>query len=634
MKENQVEIRNEPLLTQDCGPKDHALGKWPGRKQALNVITGLRGRIGSIVWFALVFELFRFLVLAPLGAVTLRVFLERWGRCSVGNFEVLAFLLSPPGLVALVAISAIALTSFYLQIGGLLLLLADQRATLGSTVTSLARHFFRLLGLGLRQFVILSALALPFLGAIAGVLGWLWSGRDLNGLLVLKPPVFWIGVVLSGCVGASYAAAAGYLQLQWLLAVPAVLLEPQTGAGEALRLSRQRTRGKLIPMLRLVLVWLAAVAVLSSVLMGGLRIGSDWLLDHVGVSLPVLLPVTAVVLILHTLVAVLLSAVNTASFASLQLVLYRELSGLALPNQESLPPPTGTLARLPGRWLVVSLSVAVLGTVGLVCSVVLARVRLEEHMEITAHRGGAAAAPENTVAAIRQAIADQADWAEIDVQRTADGAIVVLHDSDLVRVGRSPLRVSASTLAQIKSIDVGSCFGEKFRGERVPTLDELLVAADNKIRLNIELKPGGPSDVAPLVNAVLDSVKAAGITDRCRLCSQSYESLQLARRIQPGIPVGFIAGAQLGELSQLEVNFLMVAQRLATRSCVESAGVRGIEVHAWTINNPDALVPLLDRGVGNLITDDPAAMRRRLQEVERLSPAERLLLRARNWLAD
>jgi len=278
--------------------------------------------------------------------------------------------------------------------------------------------------------------------------------------------------------------------------------------------------------------------------------------------------------------------------------------------------------------------VALVGTVGLVCFALLARVRLEERLEITAHRGGAAVAPENTVAAIRQEIAAQADWAEIDVQRTADGAIVVLHDSDLLRVGRLPQRVSESTLSQIKSLDVGSRFGEKFRGERVPTLDELIAAAGRGIRLNIELKPNGREDVAPLVYAVLESVKRAGITDRCRLCSQSYDSLQLARQLEPGVHVGFIAGAQLGDLSKLDVNFLMVSQRLATRKLADAAGARGMEIHAWTINDPQLLIPLLDRGVANIITDDPAAMRRRLEEVQQLSPAERLLLRARNLLAD
>lgn len=598
------------------------------------VVASLRGRIGSIVGFALAFELLRFVVLAPLGAGMLRLFLDRWGRCSVGNFEVVAFLLSPPGWAAAIALGTAALTISYLEIGGLLLVLADRRATMVGVIVALGGRFFRLLALGLRQFVILLALAVPFLAAMAGVLAVLWSGHDLNGLLVLKPPIFWIGVVLGAGLGAGYAVAGGWLLLCWLFAVPTVLFEPASGAGEALRRSRQRTHGKRLALLGPVLVWLAAVLLLSSALMGGLHWGSGWVLDRAGLSLPVVLPVTAAVLMLHTLVGALLSVVSTASFAALLWVLYRETAGLPAPAAGGVPQTVGLLARLPARWLLAGSAAALVGAGGLICYGLLARVRLDERLEITAHRGGANLAPENTLAAVRQAIEVQADWAEIDVQRTADGAVVVLHDSDLIRVAGVPQRVAESTLAQLKALDVGSHFGQEFRGERVPTLDEVLAVVGRRIRLTIELKPGGPDDVAPLVQAVLDAVKRARLTDRCRLCSQSYDSLQLARQLEPGLPIGFIAGAQLGDLSGLDVNFLMVAQRLATRRLVTAAGARGMEVHAWTVNDPDALLPLLDRGVNNIISDDPAALRRRLAEVQQLSVSERLLLRARNLLAD
>ncbi len=600
----------------------------------VRAIANLRGRIGAIVRLALAFELLRFLVLAPLGAGVLRMFLERWGRCSVGNFEIIAFLLTPAGLAGMLAMGTVALTTFHLQIAGLILLLADRGTTLRSIFGALATRVVRLLALGLRQLLFLTGLAAPFVAVIAGTLLWLWADYDLNGLIVVKPPVYWIGVVFSGFLAAIYALAGGYLALQWLFALPTVLFEPHIGAGEAMRLSRQRTKDGLLSILRLGLLWLAGNALLYGMLMGGLRTGSDWLLDRVGLSLPVLLPVTALVLILHTLVAVLLSAISTASFASLVLVLYRAAVGQPSAAPDSLPLASGILARLPARWLIGGSAALLAGAVGLVSYGLVARVQLHENLEITAHRAGAMLAPENTVAAIRKAIEAGADWAEIDVQRTADDAVVVLHDSDLMRVGGERRRVSESTLAEIKAIDIGSHFGAEFKGERVPTLDEALAAAGDRIRFNIELKPGSAADVEPLVRTVLNSTDRAGITGRCQLCSQSYESLQLARQLKPGLQVGFIAGARLGDLSKLDVAFLMVSQRLATRTLVDSGRARRVDVHAWTINNPDALLPLLDRGVANIITDDPAALRRRLEEVQEQGPAARLLLRARNFLAD
>jgi len=621
-------------LGQHGGQEDRILGKRPLRERTLDLMSSLHGRIGPIVRFALAFELLRLLILAPLGAGILRLSLERWGRCSVGNFEIIAFLLSPPGAAALVGVGTIGLTTFYLEIAGLMLLLADRHAAWWSVFPAIGKRLLLVLGLGLRQVVFLIALAAPFLGAIGAVLKALWAGHDLNGLIVLKPPVFWIGVAVGTSLAATYALIAGRLLLRWLLALPAILFEPGTWGGGAMRLSTRRTRGRLVHMLGFVMAWLVAVVLLWVVLMSGLRFGSGWLLDRVGLSLAVLLPVTAVLLIVHTLVAALLSVIGSASFAALVMVLYRETVGGPLSDQETPGPAPDLLARLPVPWRIAGVTAVLVGAVGLICYAVLARVRLQEHLEITAHRCGAAMAPENTVAAIRKAIEVGADWAELDVQRTADGAIVVLHDADLVRVGGLQQRVAESTLSQIKSVDVGSRVSEEFRGERVPTLDELIAAAGGRIRLNIELKPNGPDDVSPLVRAVLDSLKRAGVTERCRLCSQSYEGLQLARRMEPGLQLGFIAGGRLGDLSKLDVNFLMVAERLVTRKLAETAAVQGMEVHAWTINDPDSLVPLLDRGVANIITDDPAAMRRRLEEIQQLGPAERLLLRARNLLAD
>lgn len=621
-------------MSQISGLEKRATGNGTSGRRTLPAVNGLRGRFGTIVRFALAFELLRWLILAPICAAMLRLSLERWGRCSVGDFEIIAFLLSPPGMAGLLAVGSIGLTIFYLEIAGLMLLLADAHAPWWHAFPAIGKRIVPLLGLGLRQLIILMALAAPFLGAIGVALKVLWADRDLNGLLVLKPPVFWVGLAVSVCLGGIGTLIGGYLLLRWSLALPAVLFEPGPRGGRAMRLSAQRTRGRLASVLGSVVVWLAIVVLLSGVLMGGVRVGSGWLLDHAGPSLAVALLLTAVVLILHALTDALLSVFSSAGLASLLLVLYRRMAGAPLPHQAAFGPKPGRLVRLPARWWFVGATAVVAGTVGLACYFMLARVRLEEPLEITAHRGGAAAAPENTLAAIRKAIEAGADWAEIDVQRTSDGAVVVLHDSDLDRVGGVRQRVADSTLAQIQAVDIGSRFSGEYRGERVPTLDQLIAAAGQEIRLNIELKPNGKNDVVPLVQVVVDSIKRAGIVNRCRLCSQSYEGLQMARKMEPGLQVGFIAGGQLGDLSGLDVDFLMVAERLATRKLAEAAGIRGIEVHAWTINDPDLLVPLLDRSVANIITDDPAAMRHRLEEVRALSPAERLLLRARSLLAE
>ena len=120
-------------------------------------------------------------------------------------------------------------------------------------------------------------------------------------------------------------------------------------------------------------------------------------------------------------------------------------------------------------------------------AIALQSVRLEDDVEIMAHRGSSWAAPENTMAAFRQAIADGADWIELDVQETADGAVVVLHDSDFMKLAGNKLKIWDATMDDLKDIDIGSRFAPEFKDERVPTLGEVLDECKGKIQVNIEL---------------------------------------------------------------------------------------------------------------------------------------------------
>jgi glycerophosphoryl diester phosphodiesterase len=257
---------------------------------------------------------------------------------------------------------------------------------------------------------------------------------------------------------------------------------------------------------------------------------------------------------------------------------------------------------------------------------------IKDPVEITAHRAGALRAPENTVAAIRQAIADKADWAEIDVQRTADDKLIVAHDTDLLRAGGGNRRIDQSTLAEIQALDVGSQFSSQFAGERIPTFEDVLAAAGDKLRLNVELKPHGAADDIPLATRTVAAIQKAGLVKSCRICSQSYQAIQAARQIEPRIQIGFIAGAAVGDLAKLDVDYLMVNVELAQRALIDRAAVNDVAIHAWTVNKADLVARLVDDGVANIITDDAPLIRARLDEVQSLSPTERLLLRARREL--
>lgn len=590
------------------------------------VLVQARRRIGPLIAFSVAFSMMESAILGPLAAGIMRLALDTWGRCSVGNFEIVAFALSPIGLAGLTLFAAAQLATLYLRLSGLIAVLSGDGPGLWHTAM-VARRAPILIRLNLVQAVIYIILAAPFAAATAFAYFWLWGDQDLNRLVVTRPPEFWRGVVVMGGLLLAYAVVFASLYLRWLFSIPAVLFEDAPNAWAALRSSARRTRGRIGLLAATVLGAVGVFAAIAAAVTWTMGAVSGWALHHAGGSLRRAIPMTAALLVGNGLVAAGLGALAALIFAGIILIRYREAGGVA--------PQTRAVANDP-RWsrgaLALSAVAAVLATLSALR--VLEDSRVVDTIEITAHRAGAAVAPENTLAALRRAIDDGAEWAEIDVQLTADGQLAVIHDSDLIRVGGANLRVADSTLEQLQQVDIGSSFDPQFTGERIATLEEFLEAAGTEIGLNIELKASDSSQIPALVDRVLEAIRESGGAGRHRICAESFRALQLIRRRDPDIEIGSVAGAVLGDPSRLDVDYLMVERRLATRTLVDRAKLRDVKIHAWTVNDPDRLSALIDNGVANVITDNVAAIRDRLSELRDLEPLERLLLRARNGLVE
>ena len=577
------------------------------------------------------------MVLAPAAATILNLCLRSWGRASAGNFDMAAFFLSPAGLASILGVGCVLVSSLYFELAGLVRLLADHRVHWWEAFRGTTRLFPRLLQLGLVQVAMYLALAVPFLAGIGLVYWWLWSGKDLNGLIVLKPPAFWWGAGIAASIAVIYAIALLWLVLRHLFALPILILEPPGTSSAVLRASAERSRGMLPQSLGTLAGWFVMQSLLASIVMGLFQALLVSILKRGAGSISAVILVTGLVLLLQALGSTLVSVLGSVSLAGVLLRLYRRATpAIRSPEKENWP--QGASLAVHSRMELVGWKLAA----GLLAGVVIAALgslwamrglRIDDRLQITAHRAGAIAAPENTVAALKQAIADRADWAEIDVQLAADREIVVMHDIDLARVGGGNRRVDQASLAEIQALDVGMLFGEQFKGERVPTLRQMLAAAGDHIRLNIELKPHGRGDAAELTRRVIEQLREVQLVSRCRLCSQSYEGLQQARQLEPQLELGYIEGAGVGDSTLLDVDFLMVKSSLATPQFVARAAQRGKQVHAWTVNDPEQVAHLLDAGVANLITDKPALMRSQLEQIRALSAPERLLLRTANAIA-
>jgi glycerophosphoryl diester phosphodiesterase len=237
---------------------------------------------------------------------------------------------------------------------------------------------------------------------------------------------------------------------------------------------------------------------------------------------------------------------------------------------------------------------------------------------IFAHRGSKAHAPENTLAAFELAIKQKADAIELDVKLCADGHVVVMHDSTVDRTtdGTGPVR--KLPLAALKELDAGSYFDVAFRGEPIPTLEEVLEAVGKRIPINIELTNyASPSDSLPA--KVAELVTRHGLERQVMFSSFNPLALVRVRRYFPKIPNGLlgldgIAGAwtrtRLADLIPHEALHPWVGN--VDEALVKWTHGRGRRLHVYTVNDPGQMSDLYAWGADGIFTDDPLLARETL----------------------
>lgn len=233
---------------------------------------------------------------------------------------------------------------------------------------------------------------------------------------------------------------------------------------------------------------------------------------------------------------------------------------------------------------------------------------LLSNVQITAHRGSSREAPENTMAAMMAAVDQLADYVELDVQETLDGALVLCHDSSLKRVAGVNRPVSALTLEQIRELDVGSWFSPEFEGEQIPTLEEVMEYCKGKLNLNIEVKYSGKDSLLP--EKVAGLITDYEMEDQCVVSSVSLSYLKRIKDQNPDVRTGCIISAAYGNYySSDATDFISIRSSFVNEKMIRAIHEEGKEVHAWTVNSKSELERMKMLGVDNVITDRPVLAR-------------------------
>lgn len=257
-------------------------------------------------------------------------------------------------------------------------------------------------------------------------------------------------------------------------------------------------------------------------------------------------------------------------------------------------------SRLAGWVMAVSLIVA---CISLMLSAFHAGF-INPHVQIVGHRGAGHAAPENTLAALEKAMELGADAAEIDVQLSQDGKLVLLHDKSFLRTTGVDVRPLDAPLAHLQTLDAGSHFSAAYRGEKVPSLAQALAFAKGKLHLMIELKVNG--DMPRMVDRLIKLIEDGSYHDGVTVGSLDLDALHLLESKAPQIKTTAILVALFGSLSEIPTDsYSLEASQIHETRLLEIAKAQKT-VFAWTPNTEDELSKLLQLGVDGVITDEIA----------------------------
>ena len=590
---------------------------WQDFRSAWKAATGFLLFITALDWA----------LLSPLIAWGLEAIVRSGGAVAITNADLTGFALSLPGIAFLFAVGTVQLALVRIRAGGLTLLAAEVAAgrrprlwdVVGGNIHRLPAFFL----LSLLQTAAVLAIMAIFAGLLAGIYGGLLGGHDINYYLKEQPREWWIAVLLAGALGVLFVFGLLWLIARWLFAVPLLILGNLRPL-DALRTTWRATRGDSIRLIKVFGLWWTGVAILSATLSALGWFLAKPLFDWAGYSPGRVLAVVAVVLVTAFTIGTAIGAVGLGvhQFMATRM----SLQHLLRTRERTVP-----IIPLGARRLAAALALAALLVILAISAVAnwleLARRNIVESVKVTAHRGSSARAPENTLSAVQEAITDGADFAEIDVQTTADGEVVVFHDGDLMRMAGDSRRLRDLTLSQAKELDIGKKFSREFVGERIPTLAEVIRLCRGRIRLNIELKYNWPDP--SLAGKVVELLRREAFLTNCVITSLDPAALTEAQRLAPELKVGQIVTASVGNVTRLPGQILSVNQHAATRQFIQQAHTAGKEVHVWTLNQSGDMLLMIERGANNLITDHPDVAVRLLRERAELSDAEKLALSLR-----
>ncbi len=241
---------------------------------------------------------------------------------------------------------------------------------------------------------------------------------------------------------------------------------------------------------------------------------------------------------------------------------------------------------------------------------------------VFAHRGFSYIAPENTIPAFKKAFELGADGVELDVQLSADGEVMVIHDTNLERTTNGIGKVSEHTLASLKELDAGSWFSNEYKDVSIPALGEVFSLIPGKMLINVELK-SDPDQVMELPAKVTSIIRKLGNQEQVLISSFNIEMIKEIQLLLPEVKIGLLAQPSiLGFKTRNQIaktlphDALHPYYRDVSSRMIKHYNKIERRIHTYTVNKEEQMRKLFKMGVHGIFTDHPDTAIRIRAEVE------------------
>lgn len=236
-----------------------------------------------------------------------------------------------------------------------------------------------------------------------------------------------------------------------------------------------------------------------------------------------------------------------------------------------------------------------------------------KQVDNVAHRGATAYAPENTIAGFDLAVDMKADYIEIDVQRSKDGELVLIHDTTVDRTTDGTGKVGDLTFEELRDLDAGSWKADQFAGEQIPTFEEILDRYHGKVGILIELK--APELYPGMEEQVAEALKERNLdkpqNEKIIIQSFNFESMKRMNALLPRVPIGVLTSNSKDTTAEALQEFSTYADwfnpsyGIVTEELVNQVHSLGMQIGSWTVRSQEAADFLFEMGVDAIISDYP-----------------------------